>query len=355
MNIKADPFLKKFEGRYEKIGAGGIKEVSLKDSVDGQIIFMKKENQKNNPLNYRINNQKMFSKMMNQYNASMTEDSKRIGLNKKNNISKLMNDDYYQNPNIYINNQNKNSYNNFNNIINQNRNKNIIINNSLINSQNYINNNFTNKAKNNENIIPYKLKNNNSYPKYEPINYDDNNDNELDKYNVLENERFYKPYSLKEYKHIMDDYKNNRFGGLGKNKNKEWKEREKRFNKVKKYENSVVKNFNEKVNKFKYKKVDSPQKMELKKLGEQIINSVRYNAQKYGKGVILKKVRNKIKNEIIEMNKMKEFKNHEQFLRNREIERKQKDEDIVNIYDNILNDKNSNYMEKLMQIKSSLI
>ena len=357
-----NPFLKKFEGRYEKIGAGGIKKVPLKDSVEGQIIFINKKKEKDNPLNYRINNQKMFSRMMNQYNASMTEDSKRIGLTRKNPNTILMKDNNSLDSNIYQNHQNNiinNDINNnfiINNNIKENKNKNIVNNNSLKNGQNYLNNNFANQyIENTENKNNYKLKNNNSYPIFESMNYDDNSKNEMDKLSVIENERFYKPYSLKEYKHIMEDYNNNRFGGLGKNMNKEWKEREKRFNKVKKLENSVIKKFNEKVKRFDYKKIESPQKMNLIKLGQQIMNSKRYMAQKYGKRIVLNKVSDKIKKEKFENSKMKEFKENEKYLRSREFKRKQKDEDIVNIYDNIIRDKNDNYMDKLMEIKSSLI
>ena len=61
--------------------------------------------------------------------------------------------------------------------------------------------------------------------------------------NQLKKERFYKPYSFKEYKDIMEKYKSNRFGGLGINMNNDWQKREKVMNEIKKFEDSVYQNF----------------------------------------------------------------------------------------------------------------
>ena len=414
VNLKpVDPFLKKFEGRYEKLGAGGIKKASFKESIEGQLLFEKKKKVKQvreNPITERKKNQKMFSIMMNHYNIALMEDYKRIPSKKINNINNTNNliKDYQfkpsNNPNddsdiddndYNINNDNDYNINNYNNnndmnIYNNNYNNNLNINNNInynnnirhspilknkknIPNTNNIDNNYSNKNinnnypnKNGNNLSP-KLNHNNSYPTYDSINsnYDSNNNNyinynndyEMKKPNIIENERFYKPYSLKQYKNIMEDYKSDKFGGLGKNMDKAWKEREKKINKVKKFENSVVKNFNKKIKDFNYKRVESPQKMQLMKIGEQIMNSKRYAAQKYGKRVKLNKVRDKIKNDKLESYKMKKMKDQEKYLKSREFERRQKDEDMVNIYDNVIQQKkdNYNYMEKLMQIKSSLI
>ena len=356
---KADPFLKRFEGRYEKIGAGGIKNVSLKESIENLILFKKKKDKKENPIIQHKNNQKMFSRMMNQYNILSTDDYKRISQS-KNNFDNLI-EDYqiindYQKNNKIINNNINPINNNINNIksYNLNNNNNIL---------RYKNNEFQNKNNelNKNNNFP-QLNHNNSYPSYEVINkksiYDNDIDNDYEinePKGILENERFYKPYSLKEYKKNMEDFKSNRFGGLGKNMNKEWKQREKIYNKVKKFENSVVKNFNEKVNQFNYKRLQSPQKMELIKIGNQIMNSKRFQAQKYGKGVMLKKVRDKIKQDKIELNNIKLYQEQEKYLKHRELERKQKDKDILNVYDNIINERKDNYMNKLIDLKNSLI
>lgn len=383
-----DPFLNKFEGRYEKMGAGGIKDVSLNEFIISNKIIKKKDENKKNPYIERKNNEKMYSRMMNQYNLMTTEDYKRISLPKKNNNFNLSenyqnqfednyNDYKSNNNNIKINNnsydikeKNKNNDNN-NNIINLNINKNKR-NNNVNNNINLINYNNKNNSSYNFNNSPNeyngnnsnsnnnynsKLNHNNSYPRYEYMNddYDNISDMNLNKPSLIDHERFYKPYSLKEYRNIMENYKNNKFGGLGKNMNKEWKEREKKMNKVKKFENSVVKNFNEKIHNYNYKRLQSPQKMELIKIGKQIMNSKRFLAQKYGKGVMLNKVRDKKKKEIIEMNNIKRMKHQEEYMKKREYERKQRDEDIVNIYDNVVNEKHNNYIDKLIQLKSSLI
>ena len=357
-----DTFLKRFEGRYEKIGAGGIKEVPLKNSVEGQFLFRSKKEIKENPIiKEKKNNKKLFSRMMNQYNIIALKDYRSI---QKNNInSNLTEDNKYQFSN---NNAKNNDYNSNYNFNNKNSDINIIINNNKTinnpNNKNTLNYNFNNFFEgNNENSNSPTLNHNNSYPTYESNSSNNNysynyGNNNFDKRpNIIENERFYKPHSLKEYKNIMENYKNNKFGGLGKNMNKEWKEREKIINKVKNFENSVVKNFNKKVKDFNYKRVESPQKMELIKLGKQIINSKRFIAQKYGKRVMLNKVRNKRKNDINEKEKIRWLEEEEKYLRLREYERKQKDEDIVNIYDYIIHQKKDNYMNKLIQLKSSLI
>ena len=372
---QADSFLKRFEGRYEKLGSGGIKEVTLKNSIEGQLLFKNmNENKDNpNPLNERKKNQQMFSRMMNQYNILTMEDYKRIPKKKVN--FNIIEDNKYQSSNNIVNNNannnnidnnnfdiNDNEINNINNEINNNS-KNILKNPNNKKILNY-NNNYINHEKNIEkNITPTispKLNHNNSFPTYESTNSNNNysynySDDFEQKPNVIEHERFYKPYSLKQYKNIMENYRQDKFGGLGKNMNKDWKERERKINKVKKFENSIVKNFNKKVNDFNYKRVESPQKMELIKIGKQIMNSKRFIAQKYGKGVMLNKVRRQRKNDKIEMDKIRQFEEQEKYLRHREYERKQKDEDMIKIYDNVINEKRNNYIDKLNQLKSSLI
>ena len=411
-----DPFLKKFEGRYEKMGAGGIKEVVLKESVP-LPQFVKKSENKKNPFVERKKDEKMYSRMMNQYNILTTGDYKRIAYNNEINNNNLIenhrgeirnnynNYDDFNNytkdyTNNYTNNYNDYKINNNNNINNRKNNNNSnsnsnsnsnITNNNIINTSknknkneiqnkgkpsnknNLIYNNNNNKSRNNnnesninnlngfinnnnKNYAPVQLNHSNSYPPYQLIDNDiTNNYSELNKENPLKNERFYKPYSLKEYKNIMENYKNDRFGGLGKNMNKDWKEREKMMKKVKKFENSVVKNFNEKINSNNYKRIQSPQKMQLMKIGNQIINSKRYIAQKYGKGVKLNKVRDKKKNDILEMNYMNKIKGLEEYMKRREYERRIKDEDIIHMYDNVVHDKRDYYQNKLLALKSSLI
>ena len=243
MNKNVDSFLKKFEGRYERMGAGGIKDVSLKENIITSFgLSDKNKNQKENPINERKKNQKMHSRMMNEYNIMANEEYKRYGLSKRNNNNINLVDNNYNNNNDF---QPSDNYE-----INKNIKNDIIKNNNNIkNSGSNINLNLNyNKNYNDSNFVP-SINQNNSYPPYELIdndyNYDDYGINNPSS-SLLDNDRFYRPYSLKEYKEIMQKFKNDRFGGLGKNMNKAWKEREKKFNKVKKFENSVVKNFNQK-------------------------------------------------------------------------------------------------------------
>ena len=352
MNKNVDSFLKKFEGRYERMGAGGIKDVSLKDNIITNFNFPdKNKEKKENPINERKKNQKMYSRMMNEYNLMATEEYKRYGLSKRNNNINLVDNNY--------NNNNNNEFQPSDNYKMKKEIKNDIIknNNNIKNSSSNNNINFNyNKNNNDSNFVP-SINQNNSYPPYELMD----NDYKYDDYGInnpssslLDNDRFYRPYSLKEYKEIMQKFKNERFGGLGKNMNKAWKEREKKFNKVKKFENSVVKNFNQKIN-SNYKRLESPQKMEMIKIGKQIMNSKRYAAQKYGKGVMLNKVRDQKKKDKLEQLKLEKMQKEEELLRRHEYERKQREEDIMNIYDNIVHERNDDYINKLNQLKSSLI
>ena len=381
MNKNADSFLKRFEGRYERMGAGGIKDVSLKDNIITNFDFSdKNKKKKENPINERKKNQKMYSRMMNEYNLMTTEEYKRYGISKRNNNNINLVDNNYNGNNEFqptdnykmnkdiqnvinkYNNNIKNSASNNNinfnnNLRNSSSNNNINFNNNLRNSSSNNNINFNyNKNYNNSNFVP-SINQNNSYPPYELMdndyNYDDYGINNLPS-SLIDNDRFYRPYSLKEYKEIMQKFKNDKFGGLGKNMNKAWKEREKKFNKVKKFENSVVKNFNQKINN-NYKRLESPQKMEMIKIGKQIMNSKRYAAQKYGKGVMLNKVRDQMKKDKLELLKLEKMKKEEELLRKHEYERKQREEDIMNIYDNIVHERNDDYINKLNQLKSSLI
>ena len=59
-------FFKKFEGRYDKIGAGGIRVVKLNEFMSPDYFNKKKEKaEKEN----KANKKSMFSRMFNQYNA----------------------------------------------------------------------------------------------------------------------------------------------------------------------------------------------------------------------------------------------------------------------------------------------
>ena len=121
------------------------------------------------------------------------------------------------------------------------------------------------------------------------------------------------------------------------------------YNKVKNFENSVYQNFNKKINDNSYRRIESPEKSELIKINQQIINSKRFLAQKYGKGLMLNKVREKIKKEKEEMNLFFRYKNQKEYML------KKNRKNIINIYDNVINNNKKNYKLKLLELKSSLI
>jgi hypothetical protein len=144
----------------------------------------------------------------------------------------------------------------------------------------------------------------------------------------------------------MDNYKKDKFGGLGINMNNDWIKRQRLYNKVKNFENSVFKNFNKKINEFNIRKIESPQKAEMMRIKQQIVNSKRFMAQKYGKGIVLNKIREK---------RRKEEEEYKFFLRYKDYMKNRSKKNIAKVYDNVINNKKENYQEKLLQLKSSLI
>ena len=260
----------------------------------------------------------IVSKMRNHYNAITLDDYNKIPMinNKKiNEIHEEKNNDINENQILFHNN----------------------------------NNNYISK-KNKIRLEKINQKNNNSFPKnikYNSLIINDNN--KISNKNIESNERFYRPYSLKDYKNMMENYKKEKFGGLGINMNNAWKKRQKLYNKVKNFENSVYQNFNKKINDNSYRRVESPEKSELIKINQQIINSKRFLAQKYGKGLMLNKVREKIKKEKEEMNLFFRYKNQKEYML------KKNRKNIINIYDNVINNNKKNYKLKLLELKSSLI
>ena len=144
----------------------------------------------------------------------------------------------------------------------------------------------------------------------------------------------------------MNNYKKDKFGGLGINMNNDWIKRQKLYNKVKNFENSVFKNFNKRINEYNTRRIESPQKAELMRIKQNIFKSKRFMAQKYGKGVVLNKIREK---------KRKEEDEYKFFLRYKEYMKYRNKKNIAKVYDNVINNKKENYQIKLLQLKSSLI
>ena len=148
---------------------------------------------------------------------------------------------------------------------------------------------------------------------------------------------------------MMERFKKNKFGGLGINKDKAWNQRQKMFNKIKKFESSVNEKLNKKINNYNFRRIESPQKVEMMRIKQQIANSKRYMAQKYGKGVMLNKIREKKRKEKEEIELYKRLKYQNDYIKNRN--RK----NIINIYDNVVNQRKEDYKIRLLQLKSSLI
>ena len=322
-----DPFLKKFEGRVEKIGEGGIFNCRLRSYV----VADNKQYFKDNLINSNKQQKSIISKMRNRYNS-------------------LTLDEYNKIPMINIK---ANKYENEKNINENIKNDNISEENRItidsINDKNsYSKNNISNYENMKEKINFRNMKShNNSFPKIFQRNsiINDINTNKSITKKITENERFYKPYSLKDYKNMMNVYKQEKFGGLGINMNKEWKERQKMYNRVKLFENSVYHNLNKKIKENSFRKIEEPQIAQMNKIRKQIMNSKRFLAQKYGKGVMLNKIREKKRKEKEEINMILRYND----IKNKNI----KNNKIV--FNNVINIKKEDYNTKLLELKSSLI
>ena len=322
-----DPFLKKFEGRVEKIGEGGIFNCRLRSYV----VADNKQYFKDNLINSNKQQKSIISKMRNRYNS-------------------LTLDEYNKIPMINIK---ANKYESEKNINENLKNDNISEENKItidsINDKNsYSKNNISNYENMKEKINFRNMKShNNSFPKIFQRNsiINDINTNKSITKKITENERFYKPYSLKDYKNMMNVYKQEKFGGLGINMNKEWKERQKMYNRVKLFENSVYHNLNKKIKENSFRKIEEPQIAQMNKIRKQIMNSKRFLAQKYGKGVMLNKIREKKRKEKEEINMILRYND----IKNKNI----KNNKIV--FNNVINIKKEDYNAKLLELKSSLI
>ena len=322
-----DPFLKKFEGRVEKIGEGGIFNCRLRSYV----VADNKQYFKDNLINSNKQQKSIISKMRNRYNSLTLDEYNKIPM------INIKANKYESEKNINENLKNDN-------ISEENR----ITIDSINDKNSYSKNNISNYENMKEKINFRNMKShNNSFPKIFQRNsiINDINTNKSITKKITENERFYKPYSLKDYKNMMNDYKQEKFGGLGINMNKEWKERQKMYNRVKLFENSVYHNLNKKIKENSFRKIEEPQIAQMKKIRKQIMNSKRFLAQKYGKGVMLNKIREKKRKEKEEINMILRYND----IKNKNI----KNNKIV--FNNVINIKKEDYNTKLLELKSSLI
>ena len=321
------PFLKKFEGRVEKIGEGGIFNCRLRSYV----VADNKQYFKDNLINSNKQQKSIISKMRNRYNSLTLDEYNKIPM------INIKANKYESEKNINENLKNDN-------ISEENR----ITIDSINDKNSYSKNNISNYENMKEKINFRNMKShNNSFPKIFQRNsiINDINTNKSITKKITENERFYKPYSLKDYKNMMNDYKQEKFGGLGINMNKEWKERQKMYNRVKLFENSVYHNLNKKIKENSFRKIEEPQIAQMNKIRKQIMNSKRFLAQKYGKGVMLNKIREKKRKEKEEINMILRYND----IKNKNI----KNNKIV--FNNVINIKKEDYNTKLLELKSSLI
>ena len=322
-----DPFLKKFEGRVEKIGEGGIFNCRLRSYV----VADNKQYFKDNLINSNKQQKSIISKMRNRYNSLTLDEYNKIPM------INIKANKYESEKNINENLKNDN-------ISEENR----ITIDSINDKNSYSKNNISNYENMKEKINFRNMKShNNSFPKIFQRNsiINDINTNKSITKKITENERFYKPYSLKDYKNMMNDYKQEKFGGLGINMNKEWKERQKMYNRVKLFENSVYHNLNKKIKENSFRKIEEPQIAQMNKIRKQIMNSKRFLAQKYGKGVMLNKIKKKKRKEKEEINMILRYND----IKNKNI----KNNKIV--FNNVINIKKEDYNTKLLELKSSLI
>ena len=207
----------------------------------------------------------------------------------------------------------------------------------LINSS--INLNKINKIKNSISLNNYRI----DYKQNDNFIKNNNNVTKLTKntevYN-MDNERGYKPHSYKDFKKMMKDYKNNRFGGLGENKKTlDWYQKAKKYKMKKDYSNNVSKN------KIGIKNFinDSIHEAYVR-LQKKNMNSKRYKTIKYGKGVMLNKVRDEIRKQ-----KLKEIEKLE--MEKKQYENLQKKQ----LYEQFLAKDKEKYIQNLKKLKESFL
>jgi len=156
----------------------------------------------------------------------------------------------------------------------------------------------------------------------------------------LDNERGYKPHSYKDFKKMMKDYNNNRFGGLGENKKTlDWYQKAKKYKMKKDYSNNISKN------KIGIKNFINDSIYEAKiKLQIKNMNSNRYKAIKYGKGVMLNKVRDEIrKRRLKEIEKLEMEKKQYEYVQKKQL------------YEQFLAKDKEKYIQNLKKLKESLL
>ena len=195
----------------------------------------------------------------------------------------------------------------------------------------------------------------------------DNNSYEIiQDYNNYQ-DRSYVPYTLKDYNKHMNEFKSNRFGGIGDNKGSaDWKNRFIKHNKMITYGNNVFSTY---VNSMLVNKKSPKEEMEMNKK-QQYEKSTWFKTKKYGNGVMLNKLRlqRKMENEQRKMLE-EELRMKELEIKRKEIEREnemkrrmliikaQEEEKLLSGGSHkVMNEMNRNqYMINLRKLKESLI
>ena len=302
-------FLDRFKGRIEKIDRNGIKDLMKRtgEPINDELQPLNSLNQYNDNINSNYNNYR------NNFNNYSRNNNSKIILPKLQSFSEY----------------NIKSPIHKSNIMNKNREKplNTLMYFPKVNTVDYI------YAR--PNVIKVGVsKKKKKKKKNMSIEEDDS----------IENVGF-KPYSIRDYKKIMDDFKKNKFNGLGyNNKNNEYKNREIKLLKRNNYSNNIEKNKLGINNKFRLK---SPKEMEKEQLEENNLNSIRFKTNQYGQRIAF--------NVLNEINQRKR-ENYEKMLLEKSNEGKIKKSHFYNKYYNKLidNDKNE-YMNNLSKLKESLI
>lgn len=172
------------------------------------------------------------------------------------------------------------------------------------------------------------------YPNIIPIRQNFTKDKKTVLNNDVYQERNYVPYSYKDYVSVMRNYKNDKFGGLGANiGTKEWKKKAIKITKMNNYCGHITSN---KMGIYSYIGL-TPNEMNRYLLEKKNQKSSRYKANKYGKSIILRKVK-------------------EERVSEKEIERRLKEDNEEKEPNNSKFEINrEEYIMKLNQLKESLI
>lgn len=178
---------------------------------------------------------------------------------------------------------------------------------------------------------PSKIDDWRRYPNVVPVSNQINKNSLNYIYDHIQNhniyqDRSYVPHTYKEYTQQMNEYKSIKFGGVGDNMGTpDWSRRFMKFQKMNLYGTKIIADHLRKIN-HNRKNPQEEREIELKKQYEE---STRFKIHKYGKGVMLNKVREQKKLESQRKRMEEEIKRGEEMIK--------KEEETVIINENITN------------------